>query len=61
MNPKDSAQLAEALQWMSEHPQERIDMGKRARKRVEKYYSETALFSKLMKEYEEVLWCKKQR
>ena len=61
VNPKDSAQLAEALQWMSEHPQERIDMGKRARKRVEKYYSETALFSKLMKEYEEVLWCKKQR
>lgn len=53
--PEDPVQLAEALKWMEEHPQERTEMGKRARKRVETHYSEKALFSGLIKEYEELL------
>jgi len=53
--PEDPVQLAEALRWMEEHSGERVEMGKRARKRVETYYSEQALFSGLMKEYRELL------
>lgn len=55
--PEDPVQLAEALRWMEDHPRERAEMGRRARKRVETYYSEQALFSGLMKEYEELLGC----
>lgn len=59
--PEDPVQLSEALRWMEEHPRERAEMGKRARKRVETHYSEHALFSGLMKEYEALLGCSENR
>ena len=59
--PEDPVQLSEALRWMEEHPRERVEMGKRARKRVETHYSEQELFSGLMKEYEALLGCSENR
>lgn len=55
VEPENSVQLAEALEWLAEHQEERIQMGKRARKRVENNYSESAFFSGLMNEYEKLI------
>ncbi|MBL7086266.1 MAG: glycosyltransferase family 4 protein [Candidatus Cloacimonetes bacterium] len=48
--PEDSADLAEKIIWMKNHPKERIEMGKRGRKFVEKYYNREKQAKELEKE-----------
>ncbi|MDE6903847.1 MAG: glycosyltransferase [Lachnospiraceae bacterium] len=38
VEPEDAGGLATAMQWMVDHPKERIEMGKRARLRVKEKY-----------------------
>ncbi|MBL7107874.1 MAG: glycosyltransferase family 4 protein [Candidatus Cloacimonetes bacterium] len=48
--PDNSEDLAEKIIWMKNHPKERIEMGKRGRKFVEKYYNREKKAEKLEKE-----------
>lgn len=49
--PNDVQALAEALQWMVDHEEERIEMGKKARKRVEEHYHMEDMLNKVYKIY----------
>ncbi len=45
--------LADAMQWMVEHEEERLEMGKRARMRVEEKYRFNMMIQSIKKVYEE--------
>ncbi len=49
VKPGDEAALSKAMNWMAEHPEERISMGKRARERVEQEYLENTMLKRLYK------------
>lgn len=50
---ENSEALAKAMRWMTEHEEERIEMGRRARKRVEEKYRFQMMIDALKKVYEE--------
>jgi glycosyltransferase involved in cell wall biosynthesis len=54
---KDSQKLANALQWLLEHPQERIAMGKAGRKLAEKEFKIEKIVKEHLEIYQEL--CKK--
>lgn len=45
--PQDAEALSNAIFWMKEHPQERLAMGIRARKRVKKEFNQERLLKKI--------------
>ncbi len=53
--PNSASQLAEAMEWMLSHPQERIAMGEVARRRVEENFTEQVLIRNLQEIYKELL------
>ena len=55
VEPNSAARLAEAMEWMLSHPQERIVMGEAARKRVEENFTEQVLIGNLQEIYKELL------
>lgn len=52
--PGSVEELAEALEWMVTHPQERLEMGKEARKRVEEKYTQAIMIGNIRRIYEEL-------
>ena len=52
---KDPQKLANALQWLIEHPQERIDMGKEGRKFAEKKFPIEKIVQKHLDIYQDLL------
>lgn len=50
---ENSEALADAMRWMLEHKEERMEMGKRARKRVEEKYRFSMMIQAIKKVYEE--------
>jgi len=50
VEPEDSAGLAKKILWMVNHPKERVVMGKKGRKFVEKYYNREKQAEELEKE-----------
>ena len=44
----DAEALAKAMEWMMDHPQERIQMGKAARERVENEYTMDVMLGRIM-------------
>lgn len=53
--PESTGELRAAMEWMVAHPQERIGMGKAARKRLEEKYTQEIMVGNIKKVYEE-LW-----
>lgn len=49
--PNDVQALADAIRWMVDHEEERIEMGKRARDRVKEYYRMDDMLKKVMVVY----------
>lgn len=54
VEPHDSKSLKNAMQWMTEHPKERLDMGIEARKRMEKEYTMEAMLNRIMLLYSDL-------
>ena len=52
---KDSQKLADALQWLIEHPKERIEMGKAGRRLAEHEFAIEKIVKKHFQIYEELL------
>lgn len=50
--PNDVQALADAIQWMVDHEEERIEMGRKARKRVEEHYRMVDMLDKILKIYQ---------
>ena len=42
------------MEWMVAHPQERVEMGKAARKRLEERYTQEIMVGNIKKIYEEL-------
>lgn len=55
VQPADADALADAMEWMCRHPEERRQMGIAARERVEECFTEERLVTRLMKVYTELL------
>jgi len=53
--PGSAGELTAAMEWMVAHPQERVEMGKAARKRLEEKYTQEIMVGNIEKIYEE-LW-----
>lgn len=51
VEPENPKELAEAMQWMVEHPKERIEMGKRARMRVKEEFQVSGMLKKVFDLY----------
>ena len=49
--PKDVEALVQAMQWMLDHPQQRADMGKAGRRKVEKDFDEKIVIERILEEY----------
>lgn len=54
VKPEDAAELAEAMQWMADHPDERARLGFNARKRLEEEFTEEKMISRLLETYREL-------
>ena len=52
---KNSRKLADALQWLIEHPKERIKMGKAGRKLAEKEFQIEKIVKNHLKIYQELI------
>ena len=52
---KDSLKLADAIQWLIEHPKERIEMGKEGRKFAEKEFQIEKIVKSHLDIYQELL------
>ncbi len=50
--PDDVQALADAIQWMVEHEEERIEMGRKARKRVKECFQMESMLSKVLDVYQ---------
>ena len=55
VEPGDADALAEAMEWMAEHPGERIRMGQAARERVEKEYTMDVMMERVMGIYQKLM------
>ena len=55
VEPSQVKPLIEAMEWMAEHWEQRIDMGIAARERVEMYYTQTKMISNVQKAYSELI------
>lgn len=55
VEPNSPVQLKEAMEWMERHPEERIEMGKAARKRVAENYTQQRMIYNLQKVYNELM------
>lgn len=55
VNPQDSQAIADAMQWILEHPVEAEAMGKRGRQAIEKYYNWNTEADKLVTLYKKLL------
>lgn len=53
VEPGNVKELEEAMNWMTEHKEERIEMGKRARMRVEQEYTVEKMLEKVAEVYRE--------
>ena len=49
--PNDVKALADAMRWMVDHEEERIEMGRRARNRVKEYYRMDDMLDKVLNIY----------
>lgn len=55
VEPRNADELMEAMTWMDLHRNERLDMGKNARKRVEAFYTQEMLINNLIHGYRKIL------
>lgn len=55
VDPEDPEAIAEAMQWILDHPEEAEAMGQRGRDAVEQHYNWNAEAAKLIELYEELL------
>ena len=55
VDPKDPEAIADAIEWLINHPDEAEEMGRRGRELVEERYNWEAEAKKLLRLYEEVL------
>lgn len=55
VDPKDPQAIADAMQWMIDHPSEAVEMGRRGRKAVEEHYNWEAESVKLVSLYRKLL------
>ena len=53
VEPGDAAELAEAMQYLAEHPAERCRMGECARKRMEEQFRMETMLKRVLRLYEE--------
>lgn len=51
VEPEDVQGLADAMNWMVEHPKERMEMGRRGRQRVKEEYQMSTMLDRLLKVY----------
>ena len=56
VSPNDPAQVANALSYLIEHPNEARAMGQRGRRAVEQFYNWTTEANKLLSFYERILY-----
>lgn len=61
VQPKDSTGLAKAMIQMIENPLTRLEMGREARRKVEKEFEETIVIEKVLDAYEGLLKAKRRR
>lgn len=54
VQPSDAGALAEAMQWMVDHPEERVQMGMRGRQRVTDEFSEDKMVEQVYETYQEL-------
>lgn len=54
VEPEDVQGLADAMNWMVEHPEERIEMGRKGRQRVKEEYQMSKMLDRLLKVYQEL-------
>lgn len=54
VRPGEVKELSEAMNWMCTHPEERKNMGRAARKRVEERYTQDILVRNIKHIYEEL-------
>ena len=54
VEPGNAEQLAEAMQWMAEHKEERFAMGRKARERMKTEYRQEVMTTRVLKLYREV-------
>ena len=55
VEPGNAVQLADAISWILAHPQQRIELGKRARKWVEENFTEEVMMERVLGIYKELL------
>lgn len=53
--PRDTDSLYDAMLWMIEHPEERLQMGKMGRKRCEKYFSRERMLQLTLEDRENII------
>ncbi|MBO5854524.1 MAG: glycosyltransferase, partial [Bacteroidales bacterium] len=53
--PRDTDSLYDAILWMIEHPEERLQMGKMGRKRCEKYFSRERMLQLTLEDRENII------
>lgn len=51
VEPEDAQSLADAMNWMAEHPEERREMGRRARERVKQEYRMDVMLERVLAVY----------
>jgi glycosyltransferase involved in cell wall biosynthesis len=54
VEPGDAEGLSDAMNWMVEHPKERIAMGKKARQRIKDEYQMSTMLERVMGLYEQL-------
>lgn len=53
VHPGDVKALADAMQWMADHPEKRFEMGRKARERVKECYQMKDMLGSVLKVYED--------
>jgi len=59
VEPGNAKELAKAMQWMTEHPEERLEMGKRARLRVKEKYQLSGMLKNVLDLYKRLKYQQK--
>ena len=52
--PEDAESLFRAILWMKDHPEERKEMGIRARRRVKEKFSQEQMLGQILELYKEL-------